>query len=157
MSTIFNDKVILKSVDVAIGSKLRKQRKLSGISQEELAQQLDVTFQQIQKYEAGLNRITASRLWKAAQFLSVPISTFFEDLEHKSSFPQVLSFHEEADIPPSTAAQQKEILELVRGYMKIEDPQLRHSVLHMVKSLSSDKKEKSSVKTKKKKTDGKIF
>ena len=136
---------------------MRKQRKLSGISQEELAQQLDVTFQQIQKYEAGLNRITASRLWKAAQFLSVPVETFFEELEHKSSFPQVLSFHENPELPVSDSVQQKEILELVHGYMKIEDPQLRHSVLHMIKSLSSDKKEKSSDKAKKKKTDGKIF
>lgn len=150
---VFNKEETLKSVDLLIGSKLRHQRKLCGISQEQLAQHLNVSFQQIQKYEAGLNRITASRLWKAAEFLSVPVSSFFEELEHKSSFPQVLSFHENTELPVSDSVQQKEILELVHGYMKIEDPQLRHSVLHMVKSLSSDKAAKPQ---KKKKTDGKI-
>ena len=68
------------AVDVHIGQRLRMCRKLAGLSQEQLAERLGVTFQQVQKYEKGTNRISASRLFNAAQLLSVPVSYFFEGL-----------------------------------------------------------------------------
>jgi transcriptional regulator with XRE-family HTH domain len=68
------------AVDTHIGQRLRMQRKLAGLSQEQLAERLGVTFQQVQKYEKGTNRISASRLFGAARLLSVPVSFFFEGL-----------------------------------------------------------------------------
>ena len=68
------------AVDVHIGQRLRMRRKLAGLSQEQLAERLGVTFQQVQKYEKGTNRISASRLFGAARLLSVPVSYFFEGL-----------------------------------------------------------------------------
>jgi transcriptional regulator with XRE-family HTH domain len=68
------------AVDVHIGQRLRMRRKLAGLSQEQLAERLGVTFQQVQKYEKGTNRISASRLFDAARLLSVPVSFFFEGL-----------------------------------------------------------------------------
>ena len=69
------------AVDLHIGQRLRMQRKLAGLSQEQLAERLGVTFQQVQKYEKGTNRISASRLFGAALLLSVPVSFFVEGLE----------------------------------------------------------------------------
>lgn len=70
----------LHSVDVHVGDRLRTQRALSGLSQTELAKQLGITFQQLQKYETGNNRISAGRLWQASTILGVPVSCFFEGL-----------------------------------------------------------------------------
>ena len=134
------------SIDVLIGARVRAQRNLAGISQEQLAQSLNVTFQQIQKYECGLNRITAARLWQLSKIFAVPVSIFFADLPTgpakpttKSSIPDVLSFHEDKDPLPLPLLQQKEVLELIRWYLKIKDPTMRQGVLNLVKSLSSKK------------------
>jgi transcriptional regulator with XRE-family HTH domain len=64
-------------VDVHLGKKLQAQRSLCGLSQSELAEQLDITFQQLQKYESGANRVSASRLWQASTVLDAPVSYFF--------------------------------------------------------------------------------
>ncbi len=71
-------------VDIHVGGRLRAQRALFGLSQTDLAKQLDITFQQLQKYESGGNRITAGRLWEAGKALSVPVSYFFEGLDGKA-------------------------------------------------------------------------
>ena len=75
------------AVDVHIGQRLRLRRKLAGLSQEQLAERLGVTFQQVQKYEKGTNRISASRLFGAARLLSVPVSYFFEGLATADAEP----------------------------------------------------------------------
>ena len=71
-------------VDIHVGKQLRTQRALFGLSQTDLAKQLDITFQQLQKYESGANRISASRLWEASKVLGVPVSYFFEGLGKKT-------------------------------------------------------------------------
>ncbi len=71
-------------VDVHVGKQLRTQRALYGLSQNDLAKQLGVTFQQLQKYESGANRTSASRLWEAGKALGVPVSYFFEGLGEKT-------------------------------------------------------------------------
>ena len=76
------------AVDVHIGQRLRMRRKLAGLSQEQLAERLGVTFQQVQKYEKGTNRISASRLFGAARLLSVPVSYFFEGLATSEAEPE---------------------------------------------------------------------
>ncbi len=71
-------------VDVYVGNQLRTRRTLNGFSQTELADQLDITFQQLQKYENGANRISASRLWQVSKILGVPVSYFFDGLDENA-------------------------------------------------------------------------
>ena len=68
------------SIDMHVGKRVRLRRTLLGMSQEQLGAELNVTFQQVQKYERGANRISASRLWDISQILDVPISYFFDDM-----------------------------------------------------------------------------
>ncbi|MEO3413921.1 helix-turn-helix transcriptional regulator [Roseovarius sp. CAU 1744] len=71
----------MNGIDSSVGQRIRQRRKLLGLSQTELAVRIGVKFQQVQKYETGVNRVAASRLWKIAETLKVPITYFFEDLE----------------------------------------------------------------------------
>ena len=68
------------AVDVHVGKRVRLRRTLLGMSQEQLGSSLNITFQQVQKYERGANRIIASRLWDMSQILDVPVSYFFDDM-----------------------------------------------------------------------------
>ena len=90
-------------VDIHVGKQLRTQRALFGLSQTDLAKQLDITFQQLQKYESGANRITAGRLWEAGKVLDVPVSYFFTGLD------------EDAD-PAAEILSTRAGLELVRDF-----------------------------------------
>ncbi|MBY6082531.1 MULTISPECIES: helix-turn-helix domain-containing protein [Ruegeria] len=106
-------------VDVHVGKRVRHRRWLIGMTQQQLAQQVGIKFQQIQKYETGANRISASRLWDIAEALDVPVSFFFEGLEDaqkedsgKKSVP--------ADLMGD-----KEALDLVRSYYAIPENQRR--------------------------------
>lgn len=106
-------------VDVHVGKRVRHRRWLIGMTQQQLAQQVGIKFQQIQKYETGANRISASRLWDIAEALDVPVSFFFEGLEetqkddtNKKSVP--------ADLMGD-----KEALDLVRSYYAIPENQRR--------------------------------
>lgn len=71
----------MNGIDSAVGQRIRQRRKMLGLSQTDLADRVGVKFQQVQKYETGVNRVAASRLWKIAEALQVPITYFFEDLE----------------------------------------------------------------------------
>lgn len=71
----------MNGIDSAVGQRIRQRRKSLGLSQTELADRVGVKFQQVQKYETGVNRVAASRLWKISEALSVPITYFFDDLE----------------------------------------------------------------------------
>ena len=126
-------------VDVHVGSRLRLRRTLLGISQEKLGDAVGLTFQQIQKYERGANRIGASRLYELSRILDVPISFFFDDM------PDDLKTHEgrfAAGIAAtgkdyqSDPLARRETLELVRAYYKITDPKVRKRIFEMVKTLA---------------------
>lgn len=123
-------------IDAHVGSRIRLRRLMLGLSQEKLGDELGITFQQVQKYEKGTNRIGASRLQAIANVLEVPISFFFEDapdiapksnkgLSDASSTDYVMDFL-------STS----EGLQLNRAFIKIKDPKLRKSVVDLVKSMS---------------------
>ena len=71
----------MNGIDNAVGKRIRQRRKALGLSQSDLAERIGVKFQQVQKYETGVNRVAASRLWVMAEALQVPITHFFEDLE----------------------------------------------------------------------------
>ena len=106
-------------VDVHVGKRIRHRRWMVGMTQQHLAERVGIKFQQIQKYETGMNRVSASRLWDIAESLSVPVSFFFEGLESEA---------EEAalkDAIPGDILADKEALELVRSYYAIPETQRR--------------------------------
>ncbi len=102
-------------VDVHVGKRVRHRRWMVGMTQQQLAEKVGIKFQQIQKYETGMNRISASRLWDIADALGVPVAFFFEGLEAES---------EEAAAQRDMMAD-KEAMELVRSYYSIPEHQRR--------------------------------
>lgn len=106
-------------VDVHVGKRIRHRRWMVGMTQQQLAERVGIKFQQIQKYETGMNRVSASRLWDIANALEVPISFFFEGLDQKSAAEQP-----ETGVPADLLTD-KEALELVRSYYAIPENQRR--------------------------------
>jgi transcriptional regulator with XRE-family HTH domain len=125
-------------VDVHVGKKVRQRRTLLGMSQEKLGAAVGLTFQQIQKYERGTNRIGSSRLYELSQVLDVPVSYFFEDLE---GVPTRVKSKGLSEAPQSfdgpDPMTKRETLEMVRAYYKITDPRVRKRVFELVKSLGA--------------------
>ena len=105
-------------VDQHVGKRIRHRRWLVGMTQQQLADQVGIKFQQIQKYETGANRVSASRLWDIAKSLQVDISFFFEGIEGDEA--QV-----EAGVAPSDVLSDKEASELLRSYYAIPENQRR--------------------------------
>ena len=106
-------------VDVHVGKRIRHRRWLVGMTQQQLAERVGIKFQQIQKYETGANRVSASRLWDIADALDVQISFFFEGLEQDSDSKS------DADAVPADLLGDKEALDLVRSYYAIPENQRR--------------------------------
>jgi transcriptional regulator with XRE-family HTH domain len=135
-------------IDVHVGRRLRLRRTLLGMSQERLGELLGLTFQQVQKYERGVNRIGSSRLFELGHILDVPVSFFFDDLpeasfggfaaagglggpglaEERASFE-----HEDEGLP----LDKRETLELVRAYYRIGDPAVRKRLFELAKALAN--------------------
>lgn len=127
-------------VDIHVGRRLRSRRTILGMSQEEIGEAVGVTFQQIQKYERGLNRIGSSRLYEFACILGVGVSYFFEDYQSLSSSQKVYgtALQEEEKTFEYENLNNKEILNLVRSYYGIPDPAVRKKILSLIKSLSEE-------------------
>ncbi len=106
-------------VDVHVGKRIRHRRWMVGMTQQQLAEHVGIKFQQIQKYETGMNRVSASRLWDIAETLSVPVSFFFDGLSNEATAPV-----EDHSVPGDILAD-KEALELVRSYYAIPETQRR--------------------------------
>jgi len=117
-------------IDVVVGGRIRLRRKILGMSQSALAQALGVTFQQVQKYEKGGNRVSASRLQAVASVLQVPVSFFFEN--NKISEGPFNSQENEVTSFLSTA----DGLALNRAFAKIEDVNIRRKIVRLVEVLS---------------------
>ena len=129
------------AVDMHVGKRVRLRRTLLGMSQEQLGASLNITFQQVQKYERGANRISASRLWDIGQIVDVPISYFFDDMsdEVMKSSPRRISLgseHAVDDKANRDPMARRETLELVRTYYSIEKPKVRKKITEMVKSIA---------------------
>ena len=125
-------------VDIHVGSRVRLRRTLLGMSQEKLGTALGLTFQQIQKYERGANRIGSSRLFQLSQILDVPVSFFFEDMDAATGHGRKAGFAESP--PPSFEVGQlsrRETLELVRSYYRIVDPIVRKRIFEMIKAVGN--------------------
>lgn len=106
-------------VDVHVGKRVRHRRWMTGMTQQQLAERVGIKFQQIQKYETGMNRISASRLWDIADALGVPVAFFFEGLRGQDA-PETADGRVPCDILAD-----KEALELVRSYYAIPETQRR--------------------------------
>ena len=131
-------------VDIHVGTRIRLRRTLLGMSQERLGDALGLTFQQVQKYERGVNRVGASRLFDLSRILDVPISFFYDNMADQGGFVsspapsqrQVSGFAEaQAGFGSDEPANSRETLELVRAYYRITDPAIRKRVFELIKSM----------------------
>lgn len=133
---------VLNAIDIHVGARIRLRRQLLGMSQTKLADALGITFQQLQKYEQGLNRVSAGRLYDLGRTLDMPISSFFDDLRTDnggSSVVQVGAGHAgNGNDPGRDRLHQRETLNLVRAYYSLEDPELRRRILELVGSLGAE-------------------
>jgi transcriptional regulator with XRE-family HTH domain len=107
-----------------------------GLSQERLAKSIGITFQQIQKYERGTNRIVASRLHDLARVLDVPVNYFFSDMNEHELPESTPSAGEEATALSHGLMEERETLELIRAYYHIDDQRVRRRLFDLVKSVS---------------------
>ena len=127
-------------VDIHVGTRLRTRRTLLGMSQERLAEAIGLTFQQVQKYEMGKNRISASRLYQFAQILDVSVSYFFEGYEKDESgrdeSDDGLSDNTQEGFMPENVMHERETLELIRVYYSIKDPKLRKDLLKWLRQMA---------------------
>ncbi|MBX5156303.1 MULTISPECIES: helix-turn-helix domain-containing protein [unclassified Rhizobium] len=123
-------------IDIHVGSRIRLRRTMLGMSQEKLGESLGITFQQIQKYEKGTNRVGASRLQNISNILNVPVSFFFEDAPGENSGAggmETSSSNYVVDFLSSS-----EGLQLNRAFVKISDPKVRRKVVELVKALAAE-------------------
>ncbi len=126
-------------IDIHVGARLRLRRTLLGLSQEKLGEAVGITFQQLQKYERGSNRISASRLYNLSQVLGVPVSYFFEEMPSPEHLVAPSS-----DAPPSETEEfesmaRRETLELVRAYYRIDDTAVRRRTFDLLKALGGER------------------
>ena len=129
------------AIDIHVGKRVRLRRTLLGMSQEQLGVTLDLTSQQVQKYESGANRISASRLWDISQVLDASIGYFFEDMssETKLASPRKVSINFKKipnDSFESDPMVRRETLELVRIYYSISEPKVRKQLSEIIKSVA---------------------
>lgn len=127
------------SMDAHVGSRVRLRRMMMGMSQEKLGEQMGLTFQQIQKYERGINRVSASRLWELARVLGVNVQFFFEELQVSAEEPQTPGFAEaQAESTIIEFLGSRDGLELNRAFVRIRDARVRRSIVDLVRSLAGE-------------------
>ncbi|RVL83974.1 XRE family transcriptional regulator [Sinorhizobium meliloti] len=127
------------AIDIHVGSRIRLQRTLLGLSQTTLAEGLGITFQQVQKYEKGTNRVGSSRLQAIANILGVPVAWFFEEGPRDSSNP--LEPEPGAGREITQFLNSVEGLALNRAFVKIEDDKIRRKLVNLVKTLAKESSE----------------
>lgn len=131
----------LKSIDVAVGAQVRLRRILLGMSQEAVSVSLGLTFQQLQKYEHGANRISGSRLHQLGIILHVPVAFFFETVDIKSEpeeNPETIAASVDADELPSDLMKKRKTVDLVRAFYGIDDEKQRNAALMLLKVLGKN-------------------
>lgn len=132
-------------MDIHVGKRLKARRTLLGMSQEKLADAIGLTFQQIQKYERGTNRISASRLYQLSGVLDVTVSYFFENFIDKDKVKAAVAspFHGLSDNKQDGFQQDdilysKETLDLLKTYYSVSDPSARKDLMKVIKSMASN-------------------
>ncbi|MDE1901437.1 MAG: helix-turn-helix transcriptional regulator [Alphaproteobacteria bacterium] len=145
MSVPETDSATPDPVDIHVGERVRLRRTLVGLSQGNLGKSLGISFQQVQKYERGINRMGASRLFQIAQILSVPVEYFFNDLtipkpssvQHRDQNADHISgiSAEILENSPPDIMHRRETLELVRSYYLIKDAGQRRRLYELMRSM----------------------
>ena len=120
-----------ENIDLHLGKRLRRRRRLLGLTQQQLADAVGVRFQQIQKYECGANKISAARLWKLSQALDVPIGYFYDGLA------EIAEPAGERHDGSGEVLARKETLDLIKAYYQLEE-RPRRRLLDLAKSLNSE-------------------
>ncbi len=130
-------------IDKHVGSRVRMRRMMLGMSQEKLGDALALTFQQVQKYEKGTNRIGASRLQQISQILQVPVAFFFEGAPHLADGNAMADNLEPAPSPTyvSDFLATSDGLSLTKAFMRIPDPKLRRRIVDLVQQIAGDETE----------------
>lgn len=124
-------------IDVHVGSRVRLRRNMLGLSQEKLGEAIGLTFQQVQKYERGANRIGASRLLELSRILDVPVSFFYDDQDPVRA-PAVTGFGETEQAGYDTdLLHRRDTIELVDAYYQIDDPAVRRRLYDLAKALAA--------------------
>ena len=122
------------AMDIHVGARVRLRRMLMGMSQEKLGEMLGLTFQQVQKYEKGVNRIGAGRLFELGQVLTVPVQFFYDDAPGAA----VPGFSEGTESYVPDFLNSKEGIELNKAFQRITDPKVRRSVVDLVRSIADN-------------------
>lgn len=129
-------------IDVHVGARVRFRRMLLGMSQEKLGERLGLTFQQVQKYEKGINRIGASRLFELANVLGVNVQFFYDDAPELAGEATSQGFAEEAATDyVGGFLKSREGIELNRAFARIPDPKVRRSIVDLVRSIAEESDE----------------
>jgi transcriptional regulator with XRE-family HTH domain len=123
--------------DVHVGARVRLRRSALGMSQEKLAKGVGITFQQLQKYEKGVNRISASRLQQIARVLQVPIATFFEESPGAATEEPIDAAEQMATTKLLEFLSSDEGIELNRAFVRIPNVQLRRRFLDLVRAVAA--------------------
>ena len=129
-------------IDIHVGSRVRLRRTLLGMSQEKLGAAIGLTFQQVQKYERGANRVGASRLYDLSHVLDVPVSYFFEEITPAAATAAEARREGTLEGSPGPAYEadpmmRRETLELVRAYYRISDPRVRRRLFDLAKAIAN--------------------
>ncbi|PJB71776.1 MAG: transcriptional regulator [Alphaproteobacteria bacterium CG_4_9_14_3_um_filter_47_13] len=129
-------------VDIHVGERLKSRRILLSMSQEKLADAVGITFQQIQKYERGTNRVSASRLWQFSKVLHVSISYFFENFSEKrvpaTQYTGMSDNDQETLLSEENLMDKKETIKLIREYYSIPDEKMRKDLFKMIKTMAAN-------------------
>ncbi|MEM8771922.1 MAG: helix-turn-helix transcriptional regulator [Pseudomonadota bacterium] len=125
-------------IDVHVGRRLRARRRLLGLTQDALASAVSIKFQQIQKYESGVNRVSASRLWALSKALDVPVSYFFDGMNGSEPVFETspLGVYDSEALPSAEILDEKETIDLVRFYYQL-DKEPRRRLLDLARAMSS--------------------
>jgi|688.fasta_scaffold793384_2 transcriptional regulator with XRE-family HTH domain len=124
-------------VDVFVGNKLREKRIMLGLSQDAVGKTLGLSFQQIQKYERGVNRISSSRLYEFSKILSAPVGYFFDGIEFQANDNQPAArVAEESSEYKYDEMYSRETLELMRSYYSIKDEKTRRRFADLIRSFA---------------------
>ena len=137
-------KMVRNPIDAFVGSKIKLRRAVVGMSQTELANRLGITFQQVQKYEKGANRVGASRLFLISEILDVPVQSFFEGVhEVMDRDPDTTEYVKDASVDKYEAFIRSPTgIELCKAFVSIEDAVLRKRIMALVKSVAGAKGDK---------------
>lgn len=125
-------------IDTHVGSRVRMRRMLLGMSQEKLGEHLGLTFQQVQKYEKGVNRIGASRLFDIAQVLGVPVQFFYDDAPAAPGAAAVGFAEQPTESYVVDFLASREGLELNKAFVKVGDPATRRAIVELVRALAGE-------------------